>query len=276
VSGENTAFTWIKKGDLFSPLEVLGRVAARLGAVAVKEGTMNKHWIKRVHHLPKGVCLLGVIGLALLLIGCGKAEEKPSIAHEPLSYKMDAFKPYISDQTMRVHYGKHYTGYVDKANQFLKGGGFEGKTADEIIVLTAGKKEYTAIFNNTAQAWNHAFFWKCLKPGSGTVGSELADLIIKSFGSFDTFKQKFLEAAKNQFGSGWTWLVLDGEKLKIVTTTNADTPIAHGLKPIFTVDVWEHAYYLDYQNRRADFVKNVLNHLADWDFVASQLKSSEK
>jgi Fe-Mn family superoxide dismutase len=143
-------------------------------------------------------------------------------------------------------------------------------------VLTAGKKEYTAIFNNVAQAWNHAFFWKCLKPGGGTVGGELADWIIKSFGSIDTFKQKFLEASKSQFGSGWTWLVLDGEKLKIVTTANADTPIAHGLKPVFTVDVWEHAYYLDYQNRRADFVENVLNHLVDWDFVASQLKSTEK
>jgi Fe-Mn family superoxide dismutase len=237
---------------------------------------MKKHWIKSVHHLPKGACLIGVIGLALMLIGCGNAGEKPSISLEPLPYKMDALKPYISDQTMRVHYGKHYAGYVDKANQFLKGGGFEGKTADEIIVLTAGKKEYTAIFNNVAQAWNHTFFWKCLNPGGGKVGGELADWIIKSFGSIDTFKQKFLEASKSQFGSGWTWLVLDGEKLKIVTTANADTPIAHGLKPVFTVDVWEHAYYLDYQNRRADFVKNVLNHLVDWDFVASQLKSTEK
>ena len=223
---------------------------------------MKKHWIKRVHHLPKGVCLLGAIGLALLLIGCGKVGEKPSIAQEPLPYKVDALKPYISDQTMRVHYGKHYTGYVDKANQLLKGGVFEGKTAEEIIVLTAGKKESTAIFNNVAQAWNHAFFWKCLKPGGGTVGGELADWIIKSFGSFDTFKQKFLEAAKSQFGSGWTWLVLDGENLKIVTTANADTPIAHGLKPVFTVDVWEHAYYLKYRNRRPEYIPpwwNVVN-----------------
>ncbi|MDH3356830.1 MAG: superoxide dismutase [Desulfobacteraceae bacterium] len=237
---------------------------------------MKKHWIKRVHHLPKGFCLLGVIGLALLLIGCGKTGEKPLIEQEPLLYKMDALKPYISDRTFRVHYGKHYTGYVDKANQVLKGKGFEGKTVDEIIVHTAGKKEYTAIFNNVAQAWNHAFFWKCLKPGGGTVSDELADWIIKSFGSFDTFKEKFLEAAKSQFGSGWIWLVVDGEKLKIVTTDNADTPIAHGLKPVFTVDVWEHAYYLDYQNRRADFVKNVLNHIVDWNFVTSQLKSTEK
>ena len=237
---------------------------------------MRKHWIKGVHHLPKGACLLGVIGLALLLIGCGKAGEKTSIVLEPLPYKMDALKPYISDKTMRVHYGKHYAGYVDKANRFIKGGGFEGKTADEIIVLTAGKKKYTAIFNNVAQAWNHAFFFKCLKPDGGTISGELADRIIKSFGSIDTFKQEFLKAANSRFGSGWAWLVLDGEELKIVTTANADTPIAHGLKPIFTVDVWEHAYYLDYQNRRADYVENVLNHLADWDFVASRLKSAKK
>lgn len=243
------------------------------GFDAVKEGTMKKHYTKRGHHLHKGVCLFGVIGLALLLIGCGKAGEKTSIVLEPLPYKMDALKPYISDKTMRVHYGKHYAGYVDKANRFLKGGGFDGKTADEIIVLTAGKKEYTAIFNNVAQAWNHAFFFKCLKPDGGTISGELADRIIKSFGSIDTFKQEFLKAANSLFGSGWTWLVLDGEELKIVTTANADTPIAHGLKPIFTVDVWEHAYYLDYQNRRADFVENVLNHLADWDFVASRVKS---
>jgi Fe-Mn family superoxide dismutase len=237
---------------------------------------MKKHLVKMVRHSPKSVCLLGVIGLALLFIGCGKAGEKPSISLEPLPYKMDALKPYISDQTLRVHYGKHYTGYVDKANQLLKGGGFEGKTADEIIALTSGKKEYTAIFNNVAQAWNHAFFWKCLKPGGVKVGDELADMIIKSFGSFDTFKQNFLDAANSQFGSGWTWLVLDGEKLNIITTGNADTPIAHGLKPLFTVDVWEHAYYLDYQNRRADYVKNVLDRLADWNFVAFQLKSTEK
>ena len=116
---------------------------------------MKKHWLKRGYLLPKGVCLLGVIGLALLLIGCGKAGEKTSIVMEPLPYKMDALKPYISDQTMRVHYGKHYAGYVNKANHFLEGKGFEGKTVDEIIMLTAGKKEHTKIFNNVAQAWNH-------------------------------------------------------------------------------------------------------------------------
>jgi Fe-Mn family superoxide dismutase len=237
---------------------------------------MKKHWIEGGDHLPKIVCLIGAISLALLIAACGKGTEKPSIVQEPLGYKMDALEPYISGQTMRFHYGKHYAGYVDTANQLLKGGRFEGKTAEEIILLTSGKKEYTPIFNNVAQAWNHAFFWKCLKPGGATIGGELADRIVKSFGSLDTFKRQFLEAAKSQFGSGWTWLVLDGKTLKIVTTANADTPIAHGLKPLFTVDVWEHAYYLDYQNRRADYVQNILDHLANWDFVASRLTSIKK
>ena len=240
-----------------------------------KEGAMEKHWIKKVRYLPNIVCLVGAISLALGLVECSNIGEKATIIQEPLPYKMDALKPYISEQTMRFHYGKHYAGYVDKANQLLKTGGFEGKTAEEIIALTAGKKEYTSIFNNVAQAWNHAFFWKCLKPGGGTINAEVADRIIKSFGSFDKFKQKFLEAAKSRFGSGWTWLVLDGDKLKIVTTGNADTPIAHGLKPLFTIDVWEHAYYLDYQNRRADYVRQVLNHLVNWDFIASRLKSKQ-
>jgi superoxide dismutase, Fe-Mn family len=235
---------------------------------------MKKHWIKRIHDLRRIVCLLGAISLAIGLAGCGKIGEKATIMQEPLPYKTDALKPYISEKTMQVHYGKHYAGYVDKANHLLKKSGFEGKTADEIIALTSGKKEYTAIFNNVAQAWNHAFFWKCLKPGGGTVNAGVADRIIKSFGSFDNFKQQFLEAAKSRFGSGWTWLVLDGDNLRIVTTGNADTPLAHGLKPLFTVDVWEHAYYLDYQNRRADYVQNVLNHLVNWDFIASQLKSA--
>jgi Fe-Mn family superoxide dismutase len=259
------------KSDLFCPQPLHGR-----GIVNIKEGTMKKRWTNRGHFLSKNVCLLGAMGLALLLAGCGKSGEKKTIIQEPLAYQMDALKPTISERTMRVHYGKHYVGYVNKANQLLKGTGFEGKTADEIVALTAGKKEYTAIFNNVAQAVNHAFFWKCLKPGGGTVNTEAADRIVKSFGSFDAFKQQFLEAAQSVFGSGWTWLVLDGDKLKIVTTANADTPIAHGLKPIFTVDVWEHAYYLDYQNRRSEYVQNVLNHLINWDFIASQLKPEKK
>jgi Fe-Mn family superoxide dismutase len=237
---------------------------------------MKINWTKRIRHLSKNVYLLGVVSLAFLFFGCDKAGERASIVQEPLPYKMDALKPYISAETMSFHYDKHYAGYVEKANQLLKGESFDGKTAEEIIVRTAGKKEYKPIFNAVAQAWNHAFFWKCLKPGGAVASGASRDLIVQSFGSIDTFKQQFIEAAKSQFGSGWAWLILDGEKLKIITTSNADTPIALGITPVFTVDVWEHAYYLDYQNRRADFVQDVLEHLVDWEFVASQMESKEK
>jgi Fe-Mn family superoxide dismutase len=234
---------------------------------------MKSFHIISLHELIKSVGFFLTVGLVLLLIGCGKTEEKSHVVQNPLPYEIDALKPYISDQTLRFHYNKHYAGYVKKANQLLKKSDLKGKTVEEIIGLTSGEEKYKKIFNNVAQVWNHAFFWKCLKPeGGGIPPGELADQIKASFGSFDVFKDKFIEAAGNCFGSGWIWLVQDAEKLKIVTTGNADTPIAHDLKPVFAVDVWEHAYYLDYQNRRADFVENVLDHLANWDFVASQLK----
>ena len=245
------------------------------GGVYVKEGGMKEHRIKRGRHLPKAVWWFGAMGLVFLLLGCGKFGREPTIKKEPLPYETDALKPYISEKTMRVHYGKHYIGYVDKANRLLSGSDFEGKPAQEIIRLTSGIKAYAAIFNNVAQAVNHAFFWKCLKPGGGPVNAEVADRIVKSFGSFENFKQQFLKAAINRFGSGWAWLVIDGGKLRIVTTADADTPAAHGMKPIFAVDVWEHAYYLDYQNRRAEYVQNILNHLINWDFIASRLTSPD-
>jgi len=234
---------------------------------------MQTQIFNHLMRLSKVLQLSAVLCLALLVFGCGKDDPKPTIAKEPLPYEMDTLKPYISAKTLSFHYDKHYAGYVEKANELLKGSPFEGRPVDKIIASTAGKKEYTAIFNNVAQSWNHAFFWKCLKPGGGGIpGGDLAELIKKSFGSFDAFKQKFLDAAKDRFGSGWIWVVFDGDNLRIITTANADTPVAHGQQPIFTVDVWEHAYYLDYQNRRTEFVENVLNHLADWEFVASQLK----
>jgi Fe-Mn family superoxide dismutase len=234
---------------------------------------MDTHRFNGLQGGAKVLGLFAVLCLALLIVSCGKDDHKPTIALEPLPYEMDTLMPYISAQALSIHYDKHYGGYVDKANALLKGSAFEGQPADKIMASAAANKEYTTIFNNVAQAWNHAFFWKCLKPGGGGLpGGDLAELIKKSFGDFDAFKQKFLEAAKDQFGSGWTWLVFDGEELQIITTANADTPIAHGLQPIFTVDVWEHAYYLDYQNRRTEYLENVLSHLADWEFVASQLK----
>jgi Fe-Mn family superoxide dismutase len=148
----------------------------------------------------------------------------------------------------------------------------EGRAPEEIIKITAGAQDKVGIFNNVAQAWNHAFFWNCLKPGGGgEPKGALAEAMKSSFGGFGAFKEAFSEAATTQFGSGWAWLVADGDKLEIVKSSNADTPVAKGKKPIFTIDVWEHAYYLDYQNKRPDFVKAVLEHLANWDFVASRL-----
>jgi len=213
-----------------------------------------------------------VICLALGVVQCNIAGDKQAISQEPLPYRADALEPHISTETMNVHYGKHHAGYVATANRLLKNSPFGGKSSVEILNLTAEKEEYAAIFNNVAQAWNHAFFWKILKPGGGGAPTgRLAEEIDTAFGSFDRFKKTFTSAAGNLFGSGWVWLVMDGDTLKVVTTANADTPVAGALTPLFTVDVWEHAYYLDYQNRRVEYVAAVMDHLANWDFVASRL-----
>jgi Fe-Mn family superoxide dismutase len=198
--------------------------------------------------------------------------DKETIVQEPLPFEEKALEPHISETTIGFHYGKHHAKYVKTANDLLKGTDLEDKSQEEIIKAVAGKPDKAGIFNNVAQAWNHAFFWNCIKPnGGGDPKGELADMINDSFDDFDSFKKAFGEAAAAQFGSGWAWLVRDGDKLKIVKTPNAGTPLADGLKPIFTIDVWEHAYYLDYQNRRPDFVRAVLDNLANWEFVASQL-----
>ncbi|MEE4114478.1 MAG: superoxide dismutase [Desulfobacteraceae bacterium] len=213
---------------------------------------------------------------ALFLVQCSSDGGAPIFVMEPLPYTQDALAPTISADTMGFHYDKHYAGYVKKANQLTQGMGFAGKTAEAVIQATAGDASKAAIFNNAAQAWNHAYFFKCLKPdGGGVPEGLLAEMIDAAFGSFTDFKARFTTAAKDQFGSGWVWLVLDDGKLEVVTSANADTPLAHGLIPLFTVDVWEHAYYLDYQNRRVDFVTSVLDNLANWDFVAAQLEKTQ-
>lgn len=211
----------------------------------------------------------------LFLMQCSGGGESPIFVKEPLPYSQDALAPHISAETMGFHYDKHYAGYVKKANALTKGGGFAGKTAEAVIQMTADDASQSAIFNNAAQAWNHAYFFKCLKPeGGGAPAGQLAEMIDAAFGSFVNFEKVFLTAAQDQFGSGWAWLVLDEGKLAVFTGANAETPLAHDLIPLFTVDVWEHAYYLDYQNRRVDFVKTVLDNLANWDFVAEQLEKA--
>lgn len=182
-----------------------------------------------------------------------------------LPYETNALDPYISTTTMEFHYGKHHKTYVDNLNKLVSGTIFAEMKLEEIINEAYGKEEYQGIFNNAAQVWNHTFFWNSMKPnGGGAPKGELMKRIEKDFGSYDKFAEEFKSAATSQFGSGWAWLVEEGGKLKVIKTSNADTPIAHKQKPIITVDVWEHAYYLDYQNRRADFVEAFLEHLVNW------------
>lgn len=190
----------------------------------------------------------------------------------PLPYDLKALEPHISANTLSFHYGKHHQAYVTNLNNLVKDSPLADKSLEEVILAVAGDASKQGIFNNAAQVWNHSFFWNCMKPnGGGKPTGKLAEKIDSDLGGFDKFKEEFKNAAVTQFGSGWAWLVLDGDKLKITKTANADLPMAHGQKALLTVDVWEHAYYLDYQNRRPDFVQTVLDNLVNWDFVAQNL-----
>ncbi|MBN2202310.1 superoxide dismutase [bacterium] len=190
----------------------------------------------------------------------------------PLPYAENALAPVISAGTIGFHYGKHHKGYVDNLNKLIAGTENEGKPLERIILDTADVPEKAAVFNNAAQVWNHAFFWNSMKPaGGGEPPAALRRKIEESFGSVEACREALLSAAVSQFGSGWAWLVLDQDKLKAVKTANAGVPLTMGLKPLLTVDVWEHAYYLDYQNRRADFVRAVLDKLINWEFALKNL-----
>jgi len=186
----------------------------------------------------------------------------------PLPYAENALEPVITANTIRFHYGKHHMGYADNLNKLVAGTEYADLSLEKIIAGTAGRTDKTAIFNNAAQLWNHTFYWKSMRPkGGGEPPAALKQKIQASFGSVDALKKELAGAAVSQFGSGWAWLVLDGDKLKVVKTANADVPLTAGMKPLLTVDVWEHAYYLDYQNRRADYVKAVLDKLINWEFA---------
>lgn len=189
-----------------------------------------------------------------------------------LPYKADALEPYISEKTIRFHYGRHHSGYVKKLNRMIKGTAYAGQAIEAIIQKTYGIADETGIFNNAAQVFNHTFYWNSMKPGGGGVPAGIiAEKIKADFGSYDAFKKAFASAALSQFGSGWAWLVKDDDTLKIIKTANADTPVAQGLTPILTIDVWEHAYYLDYQNLRADYIDAYLEHLVNWEFAETNL-----
>jgi len=189
-----------------------------------------------------------------------------------LPYKKDALEPYISSKTLEFHYGKHHSAYVTNLNKLIENTGLAGETLEGIITKTAGDPDKAEVFNNAAQVWNHTFYWHSLKPGGGGAPTgAVAAKIDASFGSYTNFTEQMKTAGLTKFGSGWAWLVLKDGGLEIMKTANADTPIAHGIKPLLTVDVWEHAYYLDYQNARGDYLDAFMKHLINWEFVNSQL-----
>ena len=187
----------------------------------------------------------------------------------PLPWVEDALEPVTSARTISFHYGKHHQAYVDNLNKLVAGTELDGKSLEEVIGAVAGDPAKAGVFNNAAQVWNHTFFWQSMKPGGGGAPSgALADKITATFGGLDAFVEQFKAAGVGRFGSGWAWLVLDGGSLKIVTTPNAEMP-APPVKPLLTCDVWEHAYYLDFQNRRPDFVQAFCDSLVNWDFAAA-------
>lgn len=220
--------------------------------------------------------LLLILCIPVIAAGAAQSERQgnvPRFKPDPLPYSRNALEPYISSRTLDFHYGKHHQGYADKLNELIVGTSFADKTLETIIHESAGREEMKDIFNNAAQVWNHNFFWASMKKGGGGKPTGiLLQKIEQSFGSYDAFSKEFRKAAISQFGSGYAWLVQDGEKLRIISTPNGHTPMVNKLHSLLTCDVWEHAYYLDYQNRRTDFVQAFLDHLVNWEAAASRLR----
>lgn len=189
-----------------------------------------------------------------------------------LPYAHDALAPYMGEETLQLHHGKHHQTYVTNLNNLIEGTELAGKTLEEIVVASANDSAKAGIFNNAGQHWNHNLFWRVMKKGGGgKPGGELAKRIEHDFGSFEAFAEQFKQAGITQFGSGWAWLSLDGDKLKVSKTPNGANPLVDGMRPILGIDVWEHAYYLDYRNRRPDYIAAFLNHLVNWDEVEAEL-----
>ncbi len=184
-----------------------------------------------------------------------------------LPYDKAALAPHISAETLEFHHGKHHATYVKTLNDLVAGTDQENKSLEDVITGADGP-----LFNNAAQHWNHSFYWKCMSPsGGGQPSGDVGDAINSAFGSYDTFAEQFTDAAKTQFGSGWAWLTDAGNGLEIMKTANADLPLKHSAKALLTIDVWEHAYYIDYRNARPDYIKTFLDSLVNWDFVAENM-----
>jgi superoxide dismutase, Fe-Mn family len=230
--------------------------------------------IDRREFLLKSGTALSAIAMpyAGVKVASGFEQAGSPISLPPLPYAQDALAPSISGNTISFHYGKHHQAYVNNVLKMIAGTEFEKAGLEDIIKKTAGKSDQAGLFNNAAQVFNHTFYWNSMAPGGGgEPKSRMADMIGRSFGSNQKFTDAFSNAAATQFGSGWAWLVQDGAKLAVVKTANADTPITMSVKPLITIDVWEHAYYLDYQNRRADYIKSFVEKLLNWDFAEKNL-----
>ena len=189
-----------------------------------------------------------------------------------LPYANDALAPYMSSETLDFHHGKHHQTYVTNLNNLVKDTDMQDSSLEEIVVKSSKDSSMAGIFNNAGQHWNHILFWQCMKPnGGGSMPSELESRITSDLGGIDHFKEAFIQAGTTQFGSGWAWLAIDNGKLVVTKSPNASNPLVDGMKPIFGCDVWEHSYYIDYRNKRPDYLKAFLDSLVNWEFVASQL-----
>ena len=189
-----------------------------------------------------------------------------------LSYANDALAPYMSAETLDFHHGKHHQTYVTNLNNLLKDNELQGASLEDIVIKSSKDASMAGIFNNAGQHWNHILFWQCMKPnGGGSMPSELETRLNSDFGSIDQFKEAFIQAGTTQFGSGWAWLAINNGKLVVTKSANASNPLVDGMKPILGCDVWEHSYYIDYRNKRPDYLKAFLDSLVNWEFVASQL-----
>ena len=210
--------------------------------------------------------------LAAGRLGVAGGQSASTISLPPLPYSQNALEPIISGNTIGFHYGKHHQAYVNNTLKIVGGTEFEKSSLEEIIKKTSGRPDQAALFNNAAQVFSHNFYWMSMKPGGGgEPQGRMAEKIKESFGSYQKFVEALSNAAASQFGSGWAWLVQEGSKLNVIRTSNAENPLTTPAKPIITIDVWEHAYYLDYQNRRADYIKAFIEKLLNWDFADKNL-----